>query len=142
MSEDGNDFELPNDAFEPVRQRVDVQVGNFVRSGDTVYRIAQVLDFESVVAVGVESGRSVPLRIGDLRPVDAKGAKPLAADISTIADEDWKVAEQRFAAIKPLANELYLAVIKSKPAPRRWGLMPPLSTAGSSATRHTAPFRR
>ena len=50
----------------------------------------------------------MPLRVNDLRPV--LGAKSTdndsTCDISDIADEDWKIAEQRFAVIKPLLNSI------------------------------------
>lgn len=97
---------VTDESFEVIRKRVDVQVGSFVRSGDAIYRIAQVLDFESVIGINVESGRSTPLRIGDLRPAESETPEPFTVDISEIADEDWKIAEQRFAAIKPLVNAL------------------------------------
>lgn len=103
MSKD-YDFEIPNEAFEPIRKRVDIQVGGLVLSGDATYRITQVLDFESVIGVSVETGRSAPLRIGDLRPLESDSPRPSATDLSEIADEEWKIAEQRFAAIKPLLN--------------------------------------
>lgn len=107
---DNENNEIPNPAFEPARQRLDIQVGSFVQSNDAVCRIAQVLDFETVIGIEVESGRSIPLRIGDLRPVTE--AKPADVDshrdLADIADEDWKVAEQRFAAIKPLVHETFL----------------------------------
>ncbi|MCW8826454.1 MAG: helix-turn-helix domain-containing protein, partial [Gammaproteobacteria bacterium] len=102
-----DELALPNEAFEPIRKRVDVQVDNLVQCGGSVYRIAQVLDFETVIGIEVESGRSVPLRIGELRPMEPEDAVPLAnTDISEIADEDWKIAETRYAAIKPLLNAL------------------------------------
>lgn len=95
-----------DEAFEVIRRRVDVQVGSYVRSGDAIYRIAQVLDFESAIGINVESGRSTLLRIGDLLPAESEPSDPFTGDISEIADEDWKIAEQRFAAIKPLVNVL------------------------------------
>lgn len=107
---DNENSEIPNPAFEPARQRIDIQVGSFVQSNDAVCRIAQVLDFETVIGIEVESGRSIPLRIGDLRPVtEAKSADADShRDLADIADDDWKVAEQRFAAIKPLVHETFL----------------------------------
>jgi putative transposase len=92
-----------NEGLQPVRRRLDIQVDRLVSSGGTVYRIAQVLDFESVVGVEVETGRCTPLRISELHPADAT-LKPTITDISEIGDKDWKIAEQRFAAIKPLLN--------------------------------------
>lgn len=103
MTEDN--FDDLNPAFEPRRQRLDIQAGCLVQHGSTVYRIAQVLDFETVIGAEVETGRSAPLRIGELRPLNADGAVSPNMDLSEIADEDWKIAEQRFAAIKPLVHE-------------------------------------
>jgi putative transposase len=98
-----DDMGMSEDDFSPVRQKVDIQVGHFVQAGGRIYRIEQVLDFQSVIGVEVESGRSAPLRIQDLRPADHT-PDALTSDLSEIADEDWKVAEQRFAAIHPLLN--------------------------------------
>lgn len=94
------EYIMPNEAFEPVRQRVDIQVGSVVACGDLVYRIVQVLDFQSIIGVDVVSGRSVPLRIGELRPVIDRATEH--EDLAQIGDDDWRIAEQRFAAIKPL----------------------------------------
>lgn len=103
-----NDDEViqPNEAFEPIRKRVTIDVGAFVQQGDVVYRIAQVLDFESAIGVAVETGRSTPLRIGDLRSVSGAqdNKQPVTQDMAEIADDDWRVAEQRFAAIQPLID--------------------------------------
>ena len=102
------DFIFPNDAFQPVRDRVEVSAGSLVRRGDKVFRIAQVLDFESLIGVDVETGRSASLRIGDLRSVTRQGEGTLAVnqDIAEIADEDWRVAQRRLAAIKPLLDRI------------------------------------
>jgi putative transposase len=126
MSDDCEDIDLPNEAFEIVRDRVRVEVGAYVQLGDVVYRIQQVLDFESAIGVAVETGVSTPLRIGDLRSVKnaSMAADTHSTDVAEIADADWRVAETRFAAIKPLvgrsmvgrndvesrANELQLSV--------------------------------
>ena len=77
---------------------------------DIVYQIAQILDFESVIGVAAETGRSTALRIGDLRPVaDIKDAKlQVNQDLAEIADEDWQIAQQRFAAISPLVGKLQI----------------------------------
>jgi len=107
MSEEISDsIDYPNPAFEPLRQRLDIQIGGFVQSNDAIYRITQILDFETVIGTHVDSGRSTPLRVHDLRPVaDTTSTNDHSnRDLADFADEDWKVAEQRFAAIKPLLN--------------------------------------
>lgn len=104
MSDERDNFGPSNEAFESVRKRVDIQVDKFVKSGNAIYRIIQVLDFESVIGIEVESGRSVPLRIGDLSPIDSGDVNLSAVDMSEIGDEDYKIMNRRFAAIKPLVN--------------------------------------
>ncbi len=104
MNDEG-DLELPNESLEPVRQRIDVQVGNYLRQGGSIYRITEVLDFDTAIGIDVDDGRSRPLRIKELRPVAAIDPDYAHAhdDLEEIADEDWRVAEERYAAIKPLA---------------------------------------
>ncbi|PKN16980.1 MAG: transposase [Deltaproteobacteria bacterium HGW-Deltaproteobacteria-6] len=105
MNEDDND-ELSIEALEPVRRVMDLQVGSLVDSNNTIYRISQILDFNSVIGIEVETGRSAPLRIGDLRPViDADDTHDMAnMDLDEITDKDWEIAESKFAIIKPLLN--------------------------------------
>ena len=107
--DDYPDYEYPNPAFEPLRQRLNIQVGSLVLTGDKIYRISEVLDFDSVVAVEVESGRSSKLRISELRSANDKALpEKNHQDLAEIADDDWRIAEQRFAAIKPLINESHI----------------------------------
>ena len=110
MSNDNDEYVMPNEAFEPVRQRVDIQVGSVVACGDLVYRIEQVLDFQSVIGIDVASGRSTSLRIGELRPVVDSTSE--YEDLAQIGDEDWRIAEQRFAAIKPLLGITFIGRVE------------------------------
>lgn len=87
----------------PARGRFIIESGALVQSGDKVFRIAHVLDFESAVGVDVESGRSTSLRIDDLSPVAKPSPEANAScDLSEIDDGDWKIAAERYEAIKPL----------------------------------------
>lgn len=105
MHTDDN-FEMSNPAFEPVRDRVMLAVGGLVQNGETIFRIVELLDFESLIGVNVETGRSTALRIGDLRAVSHEPLTKLqpSQDLADIADSDWRVAQERFAAIKPLID--------------------------------------
>jgi putative transposase len=96
-----HETDLMKEAFEPIRKRIDIQAGGLVQYGEAIYRIKEVLDFDSIIGVEVESGRSASLRINELRPV-ISDAEPATEDLDEIADEDWKIAQQRYAAIKPL----------------------------------------
>ena len=78
-----------NPAFEPCRQRVSLEIGAFVRHGSAIYKIAQHLDFESAIGIDVETGRSMALRLGELRPVEAEvQSSTHNLDMAEIADED------------------------------------------------------
>lgn len=94
---------LAAEGFSPVRERLKIEAGAYVRRDGLVYRIAQVLDFETVIGVEVESGRSASLRIGELRPLGKDGDTP-AVDLDEIADENWKIAEYRYSVIKPFID--------------------------------------
>lgn len=99
-----DDVASMNEAFEPVRKPVVIQVGLLVRHADSVFRITQVLDFETVVGTDTETGRSAALHVHELQPLESAAPLP-NQDISEIGDEDWRLAEQRYAAIKPFLND-------------------------------------
>lgn len=89
--------------LEPTRERVIINVGTYVRKGEGVYKIVQVLDFNSVIGIDVESGQSAVLPVADLRPAGEAVAN-MHRDLEEIADADWQEAERRFAAIQPLVD--------------------------------------
>ena len=85
--------------------RVDLSEGNLVQHADTVYRIERQLDFESVTAKAVESGRAAVLRIAELEPAAFDGepvSKPRSLD--AISEKEWEIARGRYAIIKPLVK--------------------------------------
>lgn len=107
MTDEYNKTDMPIEAFEPIRQRVDIQVGLLVSHNKDVYRVAQVLGFDSIIGIDVVSGKSVPLSIKQLQPVmDEVGEYQ---DVDDIADEDWQIAQARYAAISPLVGIVYLS---------------------------------
>lgn len=67
----------------------------------------QLIDFSSLVAVSVETGRCEIPRLVDLPPLDTDGRVP-DPDFAEIADKDWAVAQERFAAIQPLLGNVWL----------------------------------
>lgn len=100
---DSTNSDLSLQSVKAGREVVTIEPGELVQCGDKVFRIAHILDFESVIGVEVETGRSTPLRINDLSRV-SKGADSLgpACDLAEIEDKDWKIASDRYAAIQPL----------------------------------------
>lgn len=106
------DVKVPNPDLEPVRGRVTIQSGVLVQSGEKVYRIAQVLDFESVIGVEVETGRSSALRVAELRQISNQHSADMdhAVDLADIVDSDWKIATERYAAIQPLVSRSQMMI--------------------------------
>lgn len=102
MSDDSENS-IPEEGFKPDRRRLEIRVGEFVQDGKKVYRIEQVLDHQTVVGAEVETGRKASLRIPELRPLEETSLViEDAQDLEQIADEDWRVAQERYAAIRPL----------------------------------------
>jgi len=79
-----------DEGFDPRRERVNIVVGNLVTHQKTVYRIEQVMDFESVIGTAVETGRSTQLRVGELQPLnsDDRQTTVTQSDLADIADDD------------------------------------------------------
>jgi putative transposase len=96
------------ESYEPQRVMIAVKIGEVVSHTDGVFRIIQVVDFGTVVGINLETGRHASLRIPELRPLkDAEVIfQPNATDIEDIADEDWKIAQGRFAAIQPFLDQM------------------------------------
>lgn len=94
-------------SFEPSRARVDIQVGAMVRRENQIFRILQILNFEVVIGIEVESGQSASLRVSELHSVEQEKVDGLYVnyDIATIGSDEWAVAQQRFAVISPLLNQ-------------------------------------
>ena len=89
-----------------VRGMIDIQIGALVGHHQHTYRVTQVLDFNSVIGVDVESGRPSSLAIKELEPITPTQAP--GADVEEISDSDWQIAQQRFAAIQPLVGALFV----------------------------------
>ncbi|AJQ92277.1 MULTISPECIES: Mu transposase C-terminal domain-containing protein [Gynuella] len=100
---DEYDLIFGNDAFAPKRERVNIDTGAIVQHGASTYRIVQILDFNSVIGMDLETGRSVPLRTGELRSIEDNALPSI--DLADIADEDWQIAQKRFSAISSLVGK-------------------------------------
>ena len=94
-------------AFDSNRKRVPINIGSHVKHRDKIYRITQVVDFNSIIAVEVESGHSKIIPISELTPVD-EGDLTLSQELTEIADRDWKEVERRYAIIRPLLDKNFI----------------------------------
>ncbi|MDP4078524.1 DDE-type integrase/transposase/recombinase [Acidovorax sp. A1169] len=95
---------LEAQSFPISRRRIEVRSGALVKHSEGVFRIDEVLDFDTVTATSVETGRARVLRIGELDDMD-QAPQPLSdVDIDAITEDDWRIAQSRYAAIKPLID--------------------------------------
>lgn len=83
-----------------------LMTGEVVVFKERHFRISQVLDFQTLIAIDLDTGRPSQLRIQDLAPAPTDA--PISGrDAEFIGDDDWKLAEERYAAIKPLVDDFY-----------------------------------
>lgn len=90
--------------LQPSRRRVEIRGGALVRHSEGVFRIDEVLDFDTVTATSLETGRVRVLRIRELQAIDAEPQPMSDVDINAIEQDDWRVAQSRYAAIQPLVE--------------------------------------
>ncbi|MCD0164798.1 MULTISPECIES: DDE-type integrase/transposase/recombinase [unclassified Deinococcus] len=95
-------------SFAPVRGQMKLEVGALVQQGKAVYRIAQLLDLTTLVGMEVESGRASVLRIRELTPLQSASETQPNTDLEDVADEGWRIAQQRFASIAPLIHQPFM----------------------------------
>ncbi|WP_051026137.1 helix-turn-helix domain-containing protein [Pseudomonas asplenii] len=86
------------------RTFVNIAPGEVACYQKEVFRITQVLDFQSVLAVNVESGQPKVIQIGELKPFLGDKIKGPYADydLEDIGAEEWAIAQKRYAVIAPL----------------------------------------
>ncbi|SQF93623.1 transposase [Paucimonas lemoignei] len=86
------------------RSFIRLAVGEMVCYQKEIYRITQVLDYQTVLGMNVESGRAKVLRIAELKPVLAEKVKGLYInhDLEDIGTEEWAEAQKRLSIISPL----------------------------------------
>lgn len=89
-------------SFRASRRRIEVRSGALVKHHDEVFRIDEVLDFDTVTATSVETGRTKVLRIGELQELDPQPQAMSDVDVDAISEDEWRVAQTRYAAIEPL----------------------------------------
>lgn len=86
------------------RSFVNIAPGQLACYQKETFRITQVLDFQSVFAINVETGQPKVLQIGELKPfLGDKVRGPYADyDLEDIGAEEWAIAQKRYAVIAPL----------------------------------------
>lgn len=90
---------------------IKILLNDYVGYHNSTYRITQLIDFDEVIGVNVDTNEVKRLLIKDLKPIKADDIKDnsfISRDLSEIRDSDWQEIERRFSAIKPGQQELKL----------------------------------
>jgi len=86
------------------RARIDLRVGSYVKHHNRIYKVTENLDFDAVLGLDVETGRSRALAITEIDVLEPDDKSSPALDAAEIGDEDWRIAQERFDIIKPFID--------------------------------------
>ena len=89
------------------KQFYQIKAGAHVTDGKQAYRVTHLISMETVLAVDLVTNQSHRLHIDSLRLVTTLGETAKATpeknrDLSGFSEEEWKIGQMRFEAIKPL----------------------------------------
>jgi len=87
------------------RSTLKIKPGTYAKSGKDIYKISQIIDFDEVIGIDVETGKIKKLLIDELKKIELENIdkyKHINRDIMDINDKDWKIVEERLQAILPL----------------------------------------
>ena len=86
--------------------RLSLDEGSLVQHNETVYQIAEILDFESVLAEPVEGGRKKVLLHAELEPLPFDDESDFVLPLDVLDEKDEQRAQQRLAILQPLLDIL------------------------------------
>ena len=98
---------MKNEKLKLDRQKVQLIIGNFVKYESQIYKITQLIDFNEVIGVNIETNDAKRLLIEYIKPIPNNMIKDngyIFKDIDDIADDEWKTIEIRLNAIRPLLS--------------------------------------
>ena len=88
----------------PARRAETIEKGSVVTHEGLLYHVEMLVDFETIIATEVETGRAqaLPMTAVGLAPHDNTDARERQKPIDALDDDDWKIAWGRLEAIRPL----------------------------------------
>lgn len=99
------------------RRMLKVLADDYVQHSTGIYKITQLIDFNEVIGIDIETKSAKRLLVKELKPVSADKIQDngfIHRELSEIADEDWKELEHRFNAVSPLLNGASRAEIEEQ----------------------------
>ncbi len=89
------------------RSTVDIVTNGYVEFNSKIYKVTQIIDFHEVIGIDIKTNEAKRLLISTLKPLEGSENIDngfIHRDLSDISDENWKIMEQKFIAIKPLLD--------------------------------------
>lgn len=89
------------------RSMIGIVTNGYVESNSIIYKVSQVIDFHEVIGIDIETNQAKRLLIDTLKPVEGSDSIDngfIHRDLTDISDENWKIMEKKFLAIKPLLD--------------------------------------
>lgn len=80
---------------------IDLTLGSEVIARKCRYRIESYLDLHTVLVRNLETGEPSQLKLHELQAIPDDETKQ-TQDLTLIADDDWQIAQQRYAIVQPL----------------------------------------
>jgi len=90
------------------RRQITIRENEYVEFEKNIYKITQLIDLEEVVGINIKDNRSKRLLIKNVKSVTPKEVIDNSftqRDLSDIADDDYKIIEKRYLAIRPLISK-------------------------------------
>lgn len=91
----------------PDRSRVFIRPNEYVALNGAIFKITQLIDFDSMIGIDVRTGKAKQLPLHAVTKVDSDVLPDngyVNRDLDEISDSDWREIERRFEMIKPLLN--------------------------------------
>lgn len=84
---------------------LEIGPGAIVRVGEEMFCITRFATTDSVIARNIETGGERPIKFGEISESLAKEADGTRIDLSSVAEEDWDTAIERYKVMRPLVGE-------------------------------------
>jgi len=101
MTEDNNIVKMD-------RSRITIRENDYIEFEKEVYKVSQLIDFEEVVGINIKNNRAKRLMLKDVKAVAPETIIDngfIHRDLSDITDDNYKIIEERYLAIKPLISK-------------------------------------
>jgi len=84
---------------------LEVGPGAVVRIGEEMFCVKQFATTDSVIVRNIETGSERAIKLGEISESFAKETDSARIDLSSVSEEDWEAAIERYKALRPLVGD-------------------------------------